>query len=371
MKNSYPKIFFPNEIINIEKSNPSQFKKPEIPELPEKQEFKKPEELLEEPDGCVINAFVGMAISGIGILLFQNGLEIGGLLVPVGGVVIIYYMVAGNFIKEKKVKKRNQYLNDLQDYQNKTQIAEAEYRTNLNQYNFKTKNYQIDCENVEIKNLELLSDNYIISFRYEKLKLLFEKTKKPKQLREINDKSITHVFFKYYLTEQFPNKIYNNVYLEDSKYENIIYIPDYLYFDKELNLYLDIEIDEPYIGNDGTPIHFIKGNDEERDAFFKRNNWLVIRFAESQIIENPLVCCELISDLVQNLKNCVIENSYFQSKIKTVASWTYEEAHKLAFAKYRNKYLLFEMQLNIDDERLENDRNNLKPIYKDTDELPF
>lgn len=138
-----------------------------------------------------------------------------------------------------------------------------------------------------------------------------------------------------------------------------------------MNLFIDIEIDEPYIGNDGTPIHFLKGNDEERDTFFTRKNWLVIRFAESQIIENPSACCELISDVVQNLKRCVIEDFSLQSKIKVVASWTSEEAHKLAFVKYRNKYLPHELHININDEKLENDKNNLKPIYKDIDDLPF
>ena len=142
-------------------------------------------------------------------------------------------------------------------------------------------------------------------------------------------------------------------------------------FDKELNLYIDIEIDEPYIGNDGTPIHFLKGNDEERDTFFTRKNWLVIRFAESQIVENPLACCELISNVVLNLKKCVIEDFSSQSKIQVVKSWTYEEAHKLAFVKYRNKYLPQELQININDEKLENDKNNLNPIYKGYDELPF
>ena len=132
MKNSYPKIFFPYEIKSIAKSKPSQLKKPEIPELPKKQEYKKPGEVLEESDGCLINGFIAMAISGIGILLFQSGLKIGGYLVPIGGFVIMYYILAGNTIKEKKEKKRNQYLNDLKEYQYKTQMAEAEYQTKLN-----------------------------------------------------------------------------------------------------------------------------------------------------------------------------------------------------------------------------------------------
>lgn len=371
MKNSYPKIFFPYEIKNIINSKPIQLKIPEIPELPKKLEYKKPQEVLEESDGCLVNGFIGMAISGFGMLLFQSGLKIGGYLVPIGGFVIMYYVFAGNTIKEKKEKKRNQYLNDLKEYKNKTQTSESEYQTKLFQYDFKKKNYENDCKKVETQNFELLSHNYIISFRYEKLKLFFQKTAKPKQLKNISDKSVSHFFFKHYLNEKFPNRIYDNVFFEDSNYENIIYIPDYLFFDKELNLYIDIEIDEPYIGNDGTPIHYLNGKDDERDSFFLRKNWLVIRFTESQIVENPSACCELISDVILNLKNCIIEDFSIQSKVKVEPSWTYEEAHKLAFIKYRSKYLPQELQININDEKLENDKNNLKPIYKGFDELPF
>ena len=46
------------------------------------------------------------------------------------------------------------------------------------------------------------------------------------------------------------------------------YEPDFVLYDKELNLYIDIEIDEPYDGFSRTPTHVSNGSDKIRDKFF-------------------------------------------------------------------------------------------------------
>ena len=63
------------------------------------------------------------------------------------------------------------------------------------------------------------------------------------------------------------------------------YEPDIVLFDKKLNLYIDIEIDEPYDGYYRYPTHYINPEDDSkqdniRDLFFTESGWIVIKFTE-------------------------------------------------------------------------------------------
>jgi len=59
------------------------------------------------------------------------------------------------------------------------------------------------------------------------------------------------------------------------------YEPDIVLFDKSLNLYIDIEIDEPYDGYYRYPTHYTNPEDDVkqdniRDLFFTESGWIVI-----------------------------------------------------------------------------------------------
>lgn len=371
MKNSYPKILYPYELVNINESVPTPLKVPEFPELPTKEKFKKPDEVQEASTGCFVNSIIAILISGIGLLILNAGYSFGIVFVLPGGIVFMYYIFGGQSLKEKNERKRSQYLRDLADFEKKTLKEESEYKLKLANYNTKKINYENDCKDIETKNLERQLPKYIESFRHKKLISYFKESKKPQLLAEINDKGITHSFFKHYLLQKFPGQIFDNYYFKDSAFENLYYIPDYVFYDKNLNLFIDIEIDEPYIGNDGTPIHFLRGNDNQRDNFFTRNRWIVLRFAEIQIIKKPTECCNLISEVISSLQNFTILDFSLKSEIEFVEILTKEESHKLAFKNYRKTYLPAELHENISKERLENDRSNLNPIQYFPDELPF
>ena len=79
----------------------------------------------------------------------------------------------------------------------------------------------------------------------------------------------------------------NNVHLVIPNY-NKPYEPDIVLFDKRLNLYIDIEIDEPYDGYFRYPTHCIRDEEDQkqddiRDLFFTESGWIVIRFTEKQV----------------------------------------------------------------------------------------
>jgi len=92
------------------------------------------------------------------------------------------------------------------------------------------------------------------------------------------------------------------------------YEPDFVLYDKDLNLYIDVEIDEPYDGYSRTPTHISNGSDRIRDQFFIDSGWVVIRFTEHQIHTNPNGCVSTIKYIVDSLReNAQNVNANFDS----------------------------------------------------------
>ncbi|MDW8296830.1 MAG: hypothetical protein RMJ97_08090, partial [Raineya sp.] len=106
------------------------------------------------------------------------------------------------------------------------------------------------------------------------------------------------------------------------------------------NLFVDIEIDEPY-GFRGKPIHTI-GSDEPRNAFFTEKGWIVIRFAEEQVIREPLQCCQFIAQtLCQLVKdNNLSEIAQNLPELTLFPKvWNSREAQRMFEIRYRDTYL--------------------------------
>ncbi|MEI6379303.1 MAG: hypothetical protein WCO81_00225 [Cyanobacteriota bacterium ELA615] len=117
------------------------------------------------------------------------------------------------------------------------------------------------------------------------------------------------------------------------------YIPDFIYWDKKSNLYIDIEIDEPYVYDNGEPIHYLGSQrDCTRDRFFLEQNWLVIRFAEEQIIKYPHSCCKVVAQEIVKITGDDSLMLRFKNiaALKTVSQWTYAQAIDMAAKKVRN-----------------------------------
>jgi hypothetical protein len=143
------------------------------------------------------------------------------------------------------------------------------------------------------------------------------------------------------------------------------YEPDIVLFDKGLNLYVDIEIDEPYDGYFRYPTHCQKPGthikqDEIRDLFFLESGWIVIRFTEKQVHEQSEFCIDYINNVLSSIKkrafdakpNCDIEHQ-----------WDYNQSIQWQKLHYREKYLgishfykklsLTEIEIQIESEEIE------------------
>lgn len=117
------------------------------------------------------------------------------------------------------------------------------------------------------------------------------------------------------------------------------YMPDIAIIWKKKNLFIDIEIDEPYDIVSRKPIHYKDCGDSLRNSYFIDNGWNVIRIAEKQIVDD----CSKIVDYIK-FSICLLTNDLrFLVSIDIarmrIDRWDYAEAEKWATDNFREKYL--------------------------------
>lgn len=132
----------------------------------------------------------------------------------------------------------------------------------------------------------------------------------------------------------------NNVHLIIPHF-NSPYEPDIVLFDKKINLYIDIEIDEPYDGYYRYPTHYINPEDEVkhdnvRDLFFTESGWIVIRFTEKQVHCDAYKCINFIKNVIHSLYN---RNVVTDATCQKEDQWDYNQCIQWQKINYREKYL--------------------------------
>lgn len=131
----------------------------------------------------------------------------------------------------------------------------------------------------------------------------------------------------------------NNVHMVIPHY-NKPYEPDIVLFDKRLNLYIDIEIDEPYDGYFRYPTHCLNSEVEKqdniRDLFFTESGWIVIRFTERQVHCTTLECIDHIKNVLNSIYNRKFNND---AKCEKEEQWEYIKCVHWQKIFYREKYL--------------------------------
>ena len=119
---------------------------------------------------------------------------------------------------------------------------------------------------------------------------------------------------------------------------NYSYHPDFCLFWKKNNLYIDIEIDEPYDIVGRQPTHYLENGDNLRDRYFIRNGWCVIRYAEQQVKEN----LEGIVNHIKRVLRWLTDESSIKMHEDTLAAmnrWSYGEAKAMSVDNVRERYL--------------------------------
>jgi hypothetical protein len=143
------------------------------------------------------------------------------------------------------------------------------------------------------------------------------------------------------------------------------YEPDIVLFDKNLNLYIDIEIDEPYDGYYRYPTHFINPEDEIkqdniRDLFFIESGWIVIRFTEKQVHCQAYECIDYVRNVLNSLYN---RNFVTDTICNRENQWDYNQCIQWQKIYYREKYLGIErFQKQYSYKEIEIDTNETESI---------
>lgn len=283
------------------------------------------------------------------------------------------------------------WLKETNDNRNK-------YREAIEKYNLQYSLFKKQKELFEIEKNRINNATNAKKIRnIQNLNILKNSDKPHKKL--IGKKGISEVYFENYLNFWFKGNIFKNYSFNSIDDSYIPFQPDFILQYKDIHI--DIEIDEPYTLQEGIkiPIHHYNNydidtddsnfcQDENRDDYFTNGRgWIVIRFAEEQVVFYPNECCKVIANTLYELTG----DSFFLDKLiefgipHNIKKWNISEAISMAKSDYRDRYLkkIKHYDININDWNdsisLENMTkwDKLRPSYEiedledSEDELPF
>ena len=203
------------------------------------------------------------------------------------------------------------------------------------------RDYQEQLRNYEQKVAESQKPENVEEYRRQEVRRALNQTI-PHHTKDTGArKGKSEAKFEQYLNRYFPRQIYTDLALRIPNFKRP-YTADFTYIDKEIKLFIDIEIDEPYIYNTREPIHYIGyWKDQIRNDFFNNKGWIVIRFSEEQVVRYPDSCCKFIAQQIAEITgNSAITSQFAQTPdLQPQQQWTEKEAIEMAYRKERDDYL--------------------------------
>ena len=147
------------------------------------------------------------------------------------------------------------------------------------------------------------------------------------------------------LNEYFPDKVLTNYTILQSP-DSKSFVPTYIVSVSDKKLYIDVEIDSPYDMESGEPTTFVKNDScefskQEHDTFFEKAGWFIVRFAEEQIVKQPISCCKYIAQTIYEIigDDTVLQKFNTVDNIQPLDMWTYDRCLQLRQERYRENYL--------------------------------
>ncbi|MEN9442816.1 MAG: hypothetical protein RLZ33_2893, partial [Bacteroidota bacterium] len=229
---------------------------------------------------------------------------------------------------------RNSEKNDFEELLNRYEQENSFYTNQLNKKAKSEQRYHIEklkneyysnFENLKIYLSKIFEDNVSVNVDFKRLN---------KSLGKVSKGVSENDFFELLKRELNEYQMDN---MSEINFGSFSLFPDILIKSIKYGIYIAIEIDEPYVGFNGKPIHFLEGSDDFRDKNFLDFGLSIIRFAEIQIVEQPQECVNLIRDIFECVHNREKEHSF--NALKKVKCWSKDEAHEMAFKQARLTYL--------------------------------
>lgn len=211
-------------------------------------------------------------------------------------------------------------------------------------YKAKLAIYENNLTQIKKENELLSNPDTRFAYTSKKKNIFFTSAISPIKVdRYYTKKGISEDSFYNHLYKAFGNKILKN-HTIPFEVNRSGYMPDFVFFDKKSNLCIDIEIDEPYTNIDGVfcPIHYCYENgdiDADRNKFFVQNGWIVIRFAEEQIIKFPDQCINFLKKVISSLDVGIETNPNWKINLGKIPRFTEESAKDMIDRLHRDSYL--------------------------------
>ncbi len=120
------------------------------------------------------------------------------------------------------------------------------------------------------------------------------------------------------------------------------YSTDFALMFPEIGLAFDLEVDESYALKTGRATHSVDHyHDRYRNTFFLNGNWIVVRFAEEQVVRYPKSCCKEVASCIASLTGI---RRYLRQLddvpyLQPVEQWTKRQARTMSKANVRRSYL--------------------------------
>lgn len=321
MRKKYPIIKIPaklEEIIEADTLPASE--KPKAPKPPKKPDLKDTDIFPLGYFGVLISMFlfVGLTMSD------GEGYSVAIYILIFSVVIILINTSRKSSIKESNQKKKKKYDKHLKEYKKKKKW----YDERLEKY---SNLYDAYIQDKSLYRKELVLDflNYPNKYRESEA-----------GTNSNNHEGLIEQYIYKYFDQHFPGKIIKDGALIYDISSGDAFYPDLIYRDSQTNLKIDIEIDEPYVGDSGKPIHY-GSSDHRRDSFFNEERWVVIRFTERQAFLHPESCCKEMARLIARILPGFDSMALFTTikDLPTEESWSRQDSINMAKSRYRESYL--------------------------------
>lgn len=295
-------------------------------------------------NGAISTIIIVTIINIIALLIFLFGADY-LFLMPFVSLFFSYHYLKDTGVW-KDLSNHEEYIIEMkqanEDYKREVAIFNkklAQFDSDVEKYQNEMTLYNSKISNYRTKLMMSLGEN-LKTFLGNRIKDSLKSSKVPDVTSTFVKKGISENYFKNHLINYFGStKIFLNRKLAQ-------YYPDFVYFDSDNNLYVDIEIDEPYVGASKEVIHFYDSHlniysDKDRNDFFSSNGWGIIRFSERQIFTFPTECCKELEDFVNSI--CHFQSVEYFLKTKNYVPvekiWNRTTADEMALFDYRKTYL--------------------------------
>lgn len=306
----FPVICMPHSLERAQNSLP--------PEIPFSE--KPPDKPGDEPkqwDGTGIATQT--VIAAIAAPIVSSVLSIPGWLLFLGAVGVIAYRAWWQY---KNYPERKQVY----------RLQAARYAKELPGYKRRKRDHE-EAQKIDVQ-------KRLVPWRREQVRLALARTEPHDRSGSSAREGRSEPLLRNRLEQYFPGKIHANLTLQKPGY-SYPYTPDIAYIDPSANLFIDIEVDEPYVYHTKQAIHHsMSEKDCNRNQFFVDKGWVVIRFSEQQVICHLDSCCKVVA---QQIAQITADESIVSCLTNVPAlprqpHWTEAEATQMAVERVRDNY---------------------------------